>query len=389
MFARLLIALIWFWCTSAFADDKIDITIGYLERIVPSPPVLSNLEPIPEDEGLAGATLAIRDNATTGKFLGHNYTLQTQVVSENGDIVAVAKELLSTIKLVILNAPKADLLTIADLPEARDAILFNAAEPGTSLRDEACRTNLLHTLPSRAMLADALLQFAVKKKWSKLVLIEGSRPGDTAFAEALADSAAKFSVDIAARKTWAFDADMRRSAASELPLFTQDFPDHDLLLVADAADDFARYIPYHTWIPRPVAGSEGLVPSAWSANVEQHGAAQLQSRFRESAGRAMRPIDYAAWTAIRSIGETVTRTASAKPSKLRAYLLGSDFELGAFKGRKLTYRSWNGQLRQPIVLSHPRAVVALAPLEGFLHQRNELDTLGLDKPESKCEAFGE
>lgn len=389
MIARFLIALICLWSVPAMAADKIDITIGYLERAVPPPPVLSNLEPVPEDEGLAGAALAIKDNATTGEFLGHNYTLESSVVDKSDDIIAAARELLAKTRLLVLNAPKNDLLAIADLAETKGATLFNAAEPDISLRADACRANLLHTLPSRAMLGDALLQFAVKKKWSKLVMVEGSRPGDKALADAFAQSASKFRADIAARKKWAFDADMRRSAASELPLFTQDFPDHDLLLVADEADDFARYILYHTWVPRPIAGSAGLVPSAWSDSVEQHGAAQLQSRFRDSAAREMRSIDYAAWAAIRSIGEAVTRTGSADPATLRAYLLGPDFELGAFKGRKLTYRSWNGQLRQPIVLAHPRAVVALAPLEGFLHQRNELDTLGLDKPESSCTAFGE
>ena len=64
-----------------------------------------------------------------------------------------------------------------------------------------------------------------------------------------------------------------------------------------------------------------------------------------------------------------------------------DFELAGFKGRALTYRTWNGQLRQPIAIAHPRALVAQAPLEGFLHQTNELDSLGLDRPESKCEVF--
>jgi hypothetical protein len=31
----------------------------------------------------------------------------------------------------------------------------------------------------------------------------------------------------------------------------------------------------------------------------------------------------------------------------------------------------------------------MAPLEGFLHQRTELDTLGIDEAESQCQAFKE
>jgi ABC transporter substrate binding protein (PQQ-dependent alcohol dehydrogenase system) len=179
---------------------------------------------------------------------------------------------------------------------------------------------------------------------------------------------------------------MRRNAAQEAPLFTQG-PAHDVLVTADEIGDWARYLPYNTWLARPLAGGEGLRPLAWSPVVEQWGAAQLQNRFREMAGRGMGPIDYAAWAAVRSIGEAVTRTNAADPASLRAYMLSDAFELAGFKGRVMDYRPWNGQLRQPIPLAHERALAALAPIEGFLHERTELDTLGLDLPESTCAAF--
>jgi ABC transporter substrate binding protein (PQQ-dependent alcohol dehydrogenase system) len=182
---------------------------------------------------------------------------------------------------------------------------------------------------------------------------------------------------------------MRRNAAAEVPLFTQDLPDHDVLLIADEIDDFGRYIAFNTWLLRPIAGTEGLIAQGWSAVVENWGAAQLQSRFLDAHQRTMTPRDYAAWAAVRTIGEAVSRTGSADAAVLRAYILSDAFELAGFKGRAMTYRRWNGQLRQPIVLAGPRAMVAMAPLEGFLHQTNELDTLGLDAPESACTAFGE
>ena len=373
--------------TGPAAAQSLDVTIGYLEARVTRPPTLSNLEEVPKDEGLAGARLGTADNATTGRFLGQTHKLEERVVPVGGDVTVAARELLVLTPFVVVNAPRDTLLKIADLPEAKGAILLNTAAPDNDLRSDACRANVLHTLPSRAMLADALAQFAVKRRWTDWVLIEGERPGDAAFAEALRRSATKFRVSIEAEKIWRFDADMRRSAAAEVPLFTQDLPDHDLIVVADETEDWARYILYHTWLPRPVAGSEGLVPSAWSAAVEQHGAAQLQSRFEELANRKMRSIDYAAWAGVRAVGEAVTRMKSTEAATVRDYLLGDAFEMAGFKGRPLTFRAWNGQLRQPIPLSHPRAVVALAPLEGFLHRTNELDTLGLDEPESKCGTF--
>ena len=368
-------------------DASLEIAIGYLERVRERPPTLSNLDPVPGDEGLAGARLATQDNATTGRFLGQDYALTESIVPPDGDWLAAARAVLAETPLVVVNAPAADLLALADLPEAEGAVLLNAGAPDGALRAAECRANLLHTLPSRAMLADALAQFASVRRWGDWALIVGPREADAAWAAALETSAAKFRLDLDGRLEWTFDADLRRSAAAEVPLFTQALPDHDLLVIADEANDFARYVPYNTWEPRPVAGSEGLVPAAWNASVEQHGAAQLQSRFEELAGRDMRAVDYAAWAAARAIGEAVTRTGSADPDALRDYMLSDAFELGGFKGRPLTFRSWNGQMRQPVPLAHEGAVVALAPLEGFLHPRNELDTLGLDEPEAGCTAF--
>jgi ABC transporter substrate binding protein (PQQ-dependent alcohol dehydrogenase system) len=130
-----------------------------------------------------------------------------------------------------------------------------------------------------------------------------------------------------------------------------------------------------------------MVPTAWAPVIESWGAVQLQNRFEDHALRPMRGLDYAAWAAIRAIGEAVTRTGSSDPATLRAFLLNPDFQMDGFKGRGLSFRAWNGQLRQPIAVVNSRALVTLAPVEGFLHQRNEMDTLGLDEPESACTAF--
>ncbi|MBU2942624.1 ABC transporter substrate-binding protein [Shimia thalassica] len=359
----------------------------YLEQEIEHPPTLSNLDTRPSDLGQAGAMLALKDNLTTGTFMGHKYQLETIKVPIGGDLVGAAEDAFATSSFVILNAPAADVLRIADLDSAQPALLFNTSSSDMALRDDACRSNVLHTLPSDLMRSDALMQFARAKRWDKLALITGTHDTDIAFAEALKKSAAKFGMSMSAEKTWAFDADMRRDAAQEVPLFTQELGKHDLLLIADEIGDFGRYIAYNTWLPRPVAGSEGLVPVAWASVVEQWGAAQLQSRFNDLAQRSMRPQDYAAWAAVRTIGEAVTRTGSNDPDVLRAYILSENFELAGFKGRPLSYRDWNGQLRQPIPLVTDRALAAQAPMEGYLHQKNELDTLGLDAPESSCTAF--
>ena len=370
-------------------QDRLAVDIVYVQQQPERAPVLSNLVKWPEDEGLQGARLGIADNNTTGRFLKQDFTLTEVIVEPGGDTVAAARDALAGgAKLAVLNVPGAALQAIAALPEAADDLIFNAGSPDDDLRSGACAANMLHTLPSRAMLADALMQFLAKRQWRSLFLIEGNRPGDKAFAEALRRSAKKFGLSIDHEKAWLDDADMRRNAAQEVPVFTQ-ARSYDAVVVADEDHDFGQYVMYNTWLPRPVAGSSGMQPVAWDRVVEQWGAAQLQSRFEDQAGRGMMSVDYAAWAGVRSIGEAVTRTKSADAETIRDYVLSADFSLGAFKGASMTYRGWNGQLRQPIPLVHPQAVVALAPIEGFLHQRTELDTLGLDQPESQCNAFTE
>jgi ABC transporter substrate binding protein (PQQ-dependent alcohol dehydrogenase system) len=371
----------------AWADLPVAIT--YLRLEVDRPPVLSNLDPVPDDLGLAGAEVALADTLTTGSFLGHGYSLTLVSVPPGGDLPAAASEILKSSQLILVDADPAAILSVADLPGAAKALLFNVSSGAENLRSTDCRANLLHTIPEDAARTDALMQVLQRKQWQTTVMITGPQPADRAFAEALRRSATKFGITIAAEKEWTFDTDLRESTMDEIPRFTQDFPDHDVILVADETDDFGRYVEHNGWLPRPVAGSDGLVPAAWSPVIESWGAVQLQNRFEDTAGRTMRGPDYAAWAAIRAIGEAVTRSNSNDPATLRSFLLKPDFQMDGFKGRGLSFRAWNGQLRQPIAVVNARALVTLAPVEGFLHQRNEMDTLGLDEPESACTAFKE
>jgi len=367
-------------------DGRLSIALLYLSRQVSRPPTLSNLEKPPADLGLAGASLGLADNNSTGRFLKQGFTLATRIVPPEGDWLGEARAALLEQRPVaaIIDAPAADLLALADLPEAKDLLLINAGAADDRLRGVDCRAKLLHTTPSRAQLADALAQFAVKKRWQKWFLLSADRPDDLLWRDALKASARKFNLTIVAEKTFADEgADLRRTASAEMPLLTQG-PEHDLVVVADEARDYAPYVPYNTWLPRPVAGSAGLEPMGWNRVIEQWGAVQLQSRFSRLAGRAMTALDWAAWAGMRAIGEAAARTRSADAARLEAYIRSDQFELAGFKGRALTFRRWDGQLRQPVHLVYPGALVAVAPLEGFLHRSSELDSLGVDQPETRC-----
>jgi ABC transporter substrate binding protein (PQQ-dependent alcohol dehydrogenase system) len=169
-----------------------------------------------------------------------------------------------------------------------------------------------------------------------------------------------------------------------MPVFTQGAPDYDVLVVADEKGVFGPYLPYRTWDPRPVAGTAGLQAVSWHPAHEQWGATQMQNRFQRFAKRFMLPLDYQAWVAVRAVGEGASRAGAGDFGAINAYLRGDQFDLAGFKGQKVTFRSWDGQMRQPIIVAGPDMPVSMSPQEGFLHERAAVDTLGIDQPESKC-----
>jgi ABC transporter substrate binding protein (PQQ-dependent alcohol dehydrogenase system) len=249
---------------------------------------------------------------------------------------------------------------------------------------------MIHTAPSRAMLADGLAQYLIWKKWNHWLLVTGSHDDDKLFATALKRAATKFGAKIVQEREFNDTGGARRTDSGvvqiqrQIPVFTQQAPDYDVLVAADESEVFASYLPYRTWDARPVAGSAGLMPTSWDASNGLWGGVQMQSRFTAQYKRLMTALDMQAWTAVRMIGEAVSRRTSVDPKVILDYLKSPQLALAAFKGQKLTLRDWDLQLRQPILLTDSRTIVSVSPQEGFLHQYSELDTLGYDRPETKC-----
>jgi ABC transporter substrate binding protein (PQQ-dependent alcohol dehydrogenase system) len=370
---------------SAYAKTNQIIDIAYLTQEQVVPPSLSNLDPFIKDKGVIGAELGIDDDNTTGKFIGQQFNLKRFVVPIDGNIIRVFdKEISKKFQYLVINLSASQATQFVDLPAAKKMLLFDVGTIDDALRNEQCRSNVLHFLPSRAMRADALAQYMMKKRWTKWFLVVGSTQEDLLFANALKRSAKRFGLEIVAEKTWDHTYDNRRTAQSDVGVFTQLEDDYDVLVVADEQGQFGEYLDYRTWVPRPVIGTQGLVATAWHKTHEQWGAIQIQNRFKEKAHRWMEEQDYAAYLAVRAIGEATTRTKTNDLSKVKEYMLSDSFALQGYKGNPLSFRSWDGQLRQPILLAAPRSLVAVAPIEGFLHPKTELDTLGYDQPESLC-----
>lgn len=337
-----------------------------------------------EGDGLAGLKLALADDNASGRFLGQTYALDSMTLSAKDDPAAALARLASSgIRFVVVDLPAETLIKLADSPPAKGLVILNAGAAEDSLRNAQCRRNVLHTIPSRAMSADALAQVLVRRNWKRWGMLVGSAPADSLYAEALRRAARKFGAKLVAEKPWTYTRDAQRTAEGEIALLTRDWS-VDVVMVADEANEFGDSVPYNTFDPRPVAGTQGLTASAWHPTHDQWGATQLQNRFQALAHHPMTEKDFAAWAAGRAVGEAAMRARSAEPAKIEAAMRAEDFALAVFKGRAAAFRPWDGQLRQPILVNWARAVVTTAPQEGFLHPVTDLDTLGTDKGESTC-----
>lgn len=376
---------------AAQKKDLEKTTIVYLGKQYEEPEPLSLVDKILDDNGIQGARFAVKENNNTGRFLGHSYDLTENVIPAEADIVEAAKKSLqSGYRLFVADLEQDELLKVADLPDAKDAVIFNIRSSDNDLREKNCRKNIFHTPPSWAARADALGQYLVWKKWRRWLVVKGKRAEDEQFASSIKRTAERFGGKVVEERTYKFEAGARRvetghqQIQTQMPMVTQGAAAHDVVLVADTAEQFGEYMPYRTVEPALVAGTHGLVATIWHRSFEQWGSMSMQRAFEKFAKRVMTERDYSAWAAVRSIGEAVTRGTGTDAASIYKYLLSDKFTLGGFKGVGLTFRHWNHQLRQPILLSTPKSLVSLSPQDGFLHQKFLTDTLGFDEPESKC-----
>nr|WP_235031603.1 ABC transporter substrate-binding protein [Geminicoccus flavidas] len=376
--------------TMAPAAEPAEVGIGYLFSVRGLEP-LALAEVPAENDGRAGAELGIEDNNTTGQFLNQHFTLEVAELAEGADPAAAVGGLAQQgIGYLVADLSADELLAVADAASQAGITVFNIGAPDDRLREADCRANVIHVAPTRSMLADGLAQYLVWKQWRRWLLVEGSHPEDKLLADAYRRAAARFGAEIVEERRIEDTGGARQTDSGvvqiqgRIPVLTQEAPDYDVLVAADESEVFAAHLPYRTWDARPVAGSAGLMPTSWSPAHGQWGALQMQSRFGKRFSRPMTERDMLAWTAVRLVGEATSRTNSTEPAMVEAFLKGPELGLGAYKGQKLTLRLWNLQVRQPILLTDGRVIVSVSPQQGFLHEVSELDTLGIDQPETAC-----
>ena len=391
MINRLLIALLAVAAIGgpAAAVEKTPFVIGYLEidgdPRYEAPRAYAGIDVRPRHRPFDGAVLSIRDSKIIGRALKLTFSLERAHADTARELAREMSRLHDELGIdYFLADAAADVLAIlGDHAEDRDILLFNISAPDDALRAELCAANILHVIPSRAMLADAMAQFLVARRWKDILLLQGEFPEDAAQSRAFQVAARKYGLTVVGVRDFVLGGDPRMRSKNNIALLTTGL-DYDVVFVADSLGQVGRYVAYQTASPRPVIGSEGLVAGAWHWAWERHGAPQLNQRFERRMGRRMEDRDWAAWAAVKAIVEAVARSGGTDFPTVAAYLKGPDLILDGYKGAAMSFRSWDNQLRQPLLIHTYNAVIARAPLEGFLHATQYMDTLGHDAPENRC-----
>ncbi len=340
----------------------------------------------PQGRAVQGVRLALEDAAFELDAAGIELVLREVVLPDAAALPKALADLKAAkVQHLVADLPLAELNQLVQSAPAAlgGAMVFNTGLDDDSLRAQGCAAHLLHTLPSRHMASDALAQYLAARNWRKVLLLQGPASGDRLAGESFTRAAKRYGLKIVQSKPFKLSGDPRERDLANTRLLTGE-REHEVVAVMDADGEFARALPYATQWPRPVVGANGLVASAWHAQWERNGGPQLSRRFQKLAQRPMQSHDWSAWVAGRAVAAVLVDDPRAPVAQQLKKLRGGSVFIDGFKGPRLSFRAWDGQLRQPVFLSHIDGVVGVAPLDGVLHPKDVLDTLGVDEAETAC-----
>lgn len=140
------------------------------------------------------------------------------------------------------------------------------------------------------------------------------------------------------------------------------------------------------------ADTAALTAVAWDPSFVRFGADTLNARFRSRFGTGMSPAAWGAWFAVKILWESALRARSGAPAAIAEFLARDTTQFDGYKGRPLSFRAWDHQLRQPVyvmtraangALTHP--IEEPVALSGEESSRTLLDRLGATAAASPCQ----
>lgn len=378
------------WCLLAVTAAAQDVRLGYL-ALETDPRydedfAYARIALRPQGDTRDGVKLAIEDMKILTDARGLTVTLDDARVPAESLVTVAERMVRDGARYIVVDLPAENVATLAEALEGSGVTLLNTTAPEDALR-RACYGDLLHTAASDRMISDALIQHLVRQKWTNALVLFGKTERDAARAASFQEAAQRMRVKIADAREFDLSTNPALREENNIMLITGGIRDYDVIFIADDYGEYSRYVEYQTALPRPVIGASGLVALEWHWALERYGAPQVNSRFEDMSEdhRRMGWQDWSAWVATRAVLTAYAKAREPGPEGVDAFLRSDRLSLDGSKGAPMSFRPWSGQLRMPILLATQNAIIDVAPIDGFLHKTNTLDTLGQDEAEFQCD----
>ena len=136
--------------------------------------------------------------------------------------------------------------------------------------------------------------------------------------------------------------------------------------------------------------SDGRIDiESWLASLTRYGAAQLNDRYQAEFDAPMNSAAWSAWMAVKVAWEAAARAREFDTARVIAWLEDARTRFDGHKGRALSFRPWDHQMRQPLYYTTGDVeglVVEVPALDrgGTTAVAEQLDRIGVTVDRSAC-----
>jgi ABC-type branched-subunit amino acid transport system substrate-binding protein len=359
---------------------------------------------------LMGAQLGAEEASITAGMFNTKVELLSEAGATAANIVSVAEKLIAQPDLAALIGALDDQTTslLSDFAQQRRVVFLNTAARGGALRGDKCHRHTFHVEADLAMYVHAVGQWLLRNNRKRWYFVVASNPlAQETYQRAShllqaggGTELGRFDSALGQRDYQAMLAGLAALQAEAIfvALMGQDLIQFLRQYKAAGAAPLVAGAPLDIpamWQAAP-EHLHGVWATAWYHQLERFSARELNRRFVARFGKPADGYAWANWAAVKMTVEGMLRSASTEPAALVQYLEGSP-PFDGHKGRALTFRDWNHQLRQPLYVVKVREAPPQNPWD-LLELVDEvpspaargkavwevLDTLGEAKSESAC-----
>ena len=271
-------------------------------------------------------------------------------------------------------------LALSNVAEEHRILFFNIGSTSSALRDASCQRHTFHIEASAMMYLHALTAWFTHAGFNHWFFIhEGTAEGEALYGQALEALEKQHAESRQIGRAVVTDAS---SYLEALKAIQEMRPDVIFLLIDPLAqlDFLAQYENSGLdaeiiGFPDPVTQTRTFFAAAraaaprvgsgyraalWEATLDAHGARELNERFFSRWGMPMDPPAWAAYTAVKILGDAVAATGFSESQSLAAHLVAASTEFEVHKGTNASFRDQDHQLLQPLY------IVQLNPNAGTL-----------------------